>query len=68
MRTYFTACVLHVLPITRNLRTAVQLYSHGMAGIHILLDMHSSSKSKYIILLCHESPFLLEYLKEQQMI
>lgn len=37
----------HVFPIPRNLRTAVQLYSHGMAGIHILLDTNSSSKSTY---------------------
>lgn len=65
MRTCFTVCVLHVLPIPRNLRTVVQLYSHGMAGIHILLDMNRSSKSMYMFLLYHESPILLEYLKQQ---
>lgn len=47
MRRCFTVCVLRVLPIPTNLGTAVQLYSHGMAGIHILLDMNSSSKSAY---------------------
>lgn len=47
MRTCFTVCVLHVLPFPRSLGTAVQLYSHGMAGIHILLDMNNSNKSTY---------------------
>lgn len=67
MRTCFTVCVRHVLPIPRNLRTAVWLYIYGVVGTHILLDMNSSSKSMYVFILYHESPFLLEYLQHQQM-
>lgn len=67
MRTCFTVCVLHVFPIPRNLSIAVWLYICDVAGTHILLDMNSSSKSMYIFILYHESPFLLEYLKQQQM-
>lgn len=67
MRTRFTVCVLHVLPIPRNLRTAVCLYICGVAVTHTILDMNSSSKSMYVFILYHESPFLLEYLEQQQM-
>lgn len=67
MRTCFTVCVLHVFPIPRILRTAVWLYIYDVAGTHLLLDMNSSSKSMHVFIPYHESPFLLEYLKQQQM-